>query len=163
MENRKITGILVLFAVCVLSVTCMIMVLCKKKAFSEIAFVPPEFDRDAKSGTPNPPEEAKYEIVDVTAYRFGICGQAICLEGKVFIFMTNDADNQVWLKARILDSSGTMLGESGLIRPGEYVEAVALTSLPKIPSMIKIKVMSYEIDTYHSMGSAVMNVQMIMK
>lgn len=57
---------------------------------------------------------------------------------------------------RILDEAGNILGESGLLRPGEYVRAVRLEKIPKQPTPVSLKIMAYEPETYYSAGSAVL-------
>ena len=63
----------------------------------------------------------------------------------------------MWLKVRILDVGGNILGETGLVRPGEYVQTVALTTIPKPGTPITLKIMAYEPDTYYSMGAGTLN------
>jgi hypothetical protein len=46
-----------------------------------------------------------------------------------------------------------MIGESGLIKPGEYVESVAISLVPTKNTSIFAKVLSYEKETYYSMGT----------
>ncbi|MFR5148415.1 MAG: hypothetical protein ACLTER_01805 [Ruminococcus sp.] len=49
----------------------------------------------------------------------------------------------VWLKLRVsLTADGTLLGETGLIRPGEYVKSVSLTSRVEDGTAIKLKIMA---------------------
>ena len=54
---------------------------------------------------------------------------------------------------QLLDAKGNLLGETGVLRPGEYVEFVSLTSLPKKAEVVA-RILTYEPDTYYSMGSA---------
>ena len=63
----------------------------------------------------------------------------------------------VWLKLRVLTADGTLLGETGLIRPGEYIKSVSLTSEVEDGTAIKLKIMAYEPDTYYSAGSVTLN------
>ena len=46
-----------------------------------------------------------------------------------------------------------VLGETGLIRPGEYVQSIKYDQLPGQDTNIVLKVMAYEPETYHSAGS----------
>ena len=48
---------------------------------------------------------------------------------------------------------GNGLVETGLIRPGEYAQILKLTTLPEATADVVMIVMSYEPDTYYSMGS----------
>ena len=59
--------------------------------------------------------------------------------------------------AYILAVNPNILGETGLVRPGEYVQTVALTTIPKSGTPITLKIMAYEPDTYYSAGAASLN------
>ena len=61
------------------------------------------------------------------------------------------------ISVEILTANGTLLGETGLIRPGEYVKSVSLTSEVEDGTAIKLKIMAYEPDTYYSAGSVTLN------
>ena len=73
------------------------------------------------------------------------------------VYFTNSEKFDVWLKLRVLTADGTLLGETGLIRPGEYVKSVSLTSEVEDGTAIKLKIMAYEPDTYYSAGSITLN------
>lgn len=118
-------------------------------------FVPPDFDSTAIQGIPEVPKELGYSspYQPGMAYRFSVCFK-VKLSGKMAtVYLTNNADNEVYLKLRILDSKGKILGETGLIKPGEYVKDVELSKALAVGTPIKLKIMSYEPDTYNSMGS----------
>ena len=57
----------------------------------------------------------------------------------------------------MLDEDGEVLGETGLIRPGEYVQAVTFDAIPVSGTAISMKVMAYEPETYHSAGAVTLN------
>ena len=59
----------------------------------------------------------------------------------------------------IYDGAGNILGETGLIRPGEYVRSVNLTALPQPDAEVSYKIMSYEPDTYFSCGAVIVHCQ----
>lgn len=122
-------------------------------------FTPPPFDAAAEQGVPTVPEELGYSspFKDGMSYRFSICGNVVVDDGKAVVYLTNPAENAVWLKVRLLAADGTLLGETGLIRPGEYVRAVDLTAVPAPDSQIQLKIMGYEPETYRSAGSVTLN------
>ena len=125
-------------------------------------FTPPPFEENAMTGVPEVPEDLGYSspYKEGMAYHFSICGN-VTTEGKdAVVYLTNPAENEVWLKLRILDESGKSLGETGLIKPGEYVRGVTLTTIPKTGSGITLKIMGYEPDTYRSAGSALLHTVM---
>ena len=57
----------------------------------------------------------------------------------------------------VRDEDGNILGESGLIRGGEYIKDIRLSRSIKSGEKIKLKVMGYEPDTYYSAGSVVLS------
>lgn len=136
----------------------MIVALCLPNR-RETEFTPPPFAENAESGVPEVPEALGYSspYKDGMAYRFSVCGN-VTIEGRdAVVYLTNPVENTVWLKLRVLDENGKTLGETGLIRPGEYVRCVTLTSVPAASAKIKLKIMGYEPDTYLSAGSATLN------
>ena len=46
-----------------------------------------------------------------------------------------------------------------MLRPGEYVRAVALSRSLQTGEPVKLKIMGYEPETYYSAGSVVLNTQ----
>lgn len=66
----------------------------------------------------------------------------------------------MWLKVRLLTEDGAVLGESGLLRPGQYVRSVTLTTVPEQTVPVLLKIMAYEPDTYYSAGSVVLQTQL---
>ena len=83
-----------------------------------------------------------------------LCGK---LNADGQIWLTNPESNEVWLKVRVLDAGSNILGETGLVRPGEYVQTVELTTIPRPGTSITLKIMAYEPDTYYSAGAASLN------
>ena len=147
-------------AICLVSVIALIVVLCipdKEPVKGE--FIPPSFESAAVQGTPTVGDELGYMecYQDGMGFRFWACGK-VMLEGKnANVYLTNPESNNVWLKVRILDAQGNILGESGLIKPGEYVKSVELNEQPAVGTSIKLKVMAYEPDTYYSAGAVALN------
>lgn len=144
---KKNRAIAFLAVVCMLSVAVMVTALCRGGGREE--FVPPAFDPAAISGTPEAPG---YQELDVQAFRVGLCGPVHVRDGAAEVWFSNPEGNGVWLKLRVLDEAGRILGQSGLLRPGEYVRWVSQEGAE--PGMtVTLKVMAYEPDTYHSAGS----------
>ena len=121
------------------------------------SFSPPPFDPAAQTGAPEVPESAGYGEMDAKAFRFSAAGELTVQDGKTDVWLTNPEENAVWLKVRILDENGNILGESGLIRPGEYVRSVELDTVPGTTVPVSLKIMAYEPETYYSAGSAALN------
>ena len=121
-------------------------------------FIPPPFEDAAVQGTPDVPEELQYSSPyrEGMAYRFSVCGYVTMDSNKAVVYFTNAAENDVYLKLRVIDDSGNILGETGLLKPGEYVKDVELNVIPSAGTGIILKIMSYEPDTYMSEGSVIL-------
>ena len=122
-------------------------------------FSPPPFDSAALQGTPDVPEKLGYSSPyrEGMGYRFSVCANVPAEGNSLTVYLTNPAENKVWLKLRVLDEGGGVLGESGLVRPGEYVKDVTLAEKLPAGTKIKLKIMGYEPETYRSAGSAILN------
>ena len=119
-------------------------------------FVPPPFDPGAVVGTPEieTPEAIGYTELDAKAYKLSVCGLVKLVGDSADIYFTNPETNDVWLKIRVLDEKGNILGETGLIRPGEYVKSITFTEkVPKVGDKITMKIMGYQPETYYSAGA----------
>ena len=153
--KKKNTPLIIAAAICVLSLIVMVVALTgQKQPQAAGEFTPPPFDSTAVVGTPTVPDGLGYSELDCQVYKVSLCGK---LNADGNIWLTNPESNEVWLKVRILDVGGNILGETGLVRPGEYVQTVALTTIPKSGTPITLKIMAYEPDTYYSAGAASLN------
>ena len=139
-------------ALCAVSVAVMLLAL--SRGGRQEPFSPPPFDPAAQTGTPQVPESAGYGELDAKAFRFSAAGELTVQDGSVDVWLTDPAENQVWLKVRILDEQDNILGESGLIRPGQYLRTVTLDTVPQQTAAVTLKVMAYEPETYYSAGAA---------
>ena len=122
-------------------------------------FTEPEFDIHAVAGIPAIPDEAlKYETLNLSRdLTVSLCVNLIANkeDDKVDVYFTSDIENFAWIRIVLLNDEEEQLGSSGLLRPGEYVKSIALKKkLPQKSGVITAKVLSYEPNTYHSMGSA---------
>ena len=140
---------------CIVAVIVMIVSLCIPKKAELKPFVPPAFDNNAVAGEPTVPDDSGYSILyrDGMSFKVGLCGKINVTNNNADVYFTNISENNVWLKVRFYDKSGDILGESGLIKPGEYLKSVTLDKIPDTADGIIVKIMSYEPDTYNSMGS----------
>lgn len=119
-------------------------------------FVPPEFDASAQNGTPGALDAAlSYGSLELTERTVvSMCANIICENNAARVYFTSHDGNEGWLKIKLFDADGTLLGQSGLLRPGQYIESVTLTAVPKKSGLIVAKILIYEPDTYLSLGSA---------
>ena len=152
--KRKNTPLLLAASICVLSLLVMLFALARQPEPVRGEFTPPPFDAAAVVGTPAVPDGLGYSELDCQAYKVSLCGKP-GTDGT--IFLTNPQTNAVWLKVRVLDKKGNILGETGLVRPGEYVKSVIWTSVPRSGATVTLKIMAYEPETYHSAGAAALN------
>lgn len=126
---------------------------------AEATFVPPPFDTCAEEGLPEVPEELGWSEVyqDGMSFSARICGAVNVEDNVATLYFTNTTPSNVWLMLRVLDSKNHVIGQTGLIRPNEYIEKVALLSTPEKGSDITLKIMAYEPETYYSLGTANLN------
>lgn len=129
MQSRRLLSVLA--AVCILALAGMgyTLTVTGQKNGGQAAFVPPPFETEAREGEPEVTEELVklgYGSLDVKDYQISVCGAPELEGGRAILYLTNPETNRVWLKVRILDAAGRVLGESGLLRPGEYTESVEL-------------------------------------
>lgn len=144
--------------ICVISLVVMVAALAFSRGEPDpVGFTPPPFDENAVQGMPDVPENLGWSEVDAQVYKALICGVVVVEDGKADIWFTNPEGNTVWLKLRVLDVGGNTLGETGLIRPGEYVQSVVFETIPEVGDSIGLKLMAYEPETYYSAGSATLN------
>lgn len=118
-------------------------------------FTPPPFDASAQAGRPEVDESMGWSELTVRAgYSVRVCGELDADgEGRVPVWFYSDGDNQVWVKLRMLDGEGNILGETGILRPGEYTQVITLDKAPERTCPVTLLVMGYEPETYYSAGS----------
>lgn len=143
--------------VCASSVLVMIAALLAPGKTIPAEFTPPPFEPNAVIGTPNVPDDLGWTELDAQAFLFSVCGRVVVRDAKADIWLTNPQSNSVWLKVRILDEDGNILGQSGLLRPGEYVQTVTFDEVPADGIAIGLKIMAYQPETYYSEGCATLN------
>ena len=159
-KKQKNNYILPLAAVlCILSLAVMVFALTRQdEVQTEIGvFTPPPFESTAVIGTPAVPDGLSWQELDAKIYKAGICGKFIPKGNTADVWLTNPDSNSVWLKVRVLDEKGNILGETGIIKPGEYVQSVTLDTVPKTGKPIVLKIMAYQPDTYYSEGAVSLN------
>jgi hypothetical protein len=139
---------------CAVAVVAMVVVIAIKFTPKKGEFVAPPFDSAAVVGTPEVPDGLGWSEMDARgAFFVSVCGEVKLSDGKADVWFTNPEKNTVWLKLRVLNEQGEILAETGLIRPGEYVQTIHFDVLPEVGDNITMKVMAYEPDTYVSAGA----------
>lgn len=137
---------------CILSVIIMLFSIFTPKTETG-EFIPPEFDGSAILGLPNIPENVDWQEIDAKIFKFCINGRVTVNEEMADIWLYNPTENSVWLKTRVVDVDGNILGETGLIKQNEYIRSVKLNVELPVGTAIKLKIMAYQPETYYSEGA----------
>lgn len=153
MKTKQRRPLIIATAVCALALLGMVLALTAGEQASTVVFTPPAFDEAAQPGTPEVPESLGWAELDAQAFKASVCGVFAPAGNTVDVYLTNPVSNTVWLKLRVLDTEGNILGETGLIKPGEYVQSVTLTAIPDAGANITFKLMAYQPNTYYSEGA----------
>ena len=153
MDKLEKRIILVLSAL-VLTLLAAVLVQSANRQVEISDFEVPAFDANALSGKPEVAYPDMYGTLtlndDVTV---SLYSAPIVTDGTALVCFTADASNTAWVRLRLQDTDGNILGQSDLLRPGEYVACVKLTTQPDRPEAIA-KILTYEPDTYYSLGTA---------
>ena len=156
-QKRFLSAIMLIC--CVTAVLIMICSIIFGKRETRAVFTPPDFDASAVAGTPDGSLIDYYGSLSGGDYQVSLSCKLKRMEEGAEIWLTNPVENTVWLKARITDEQGNILGETGLIRPGEYVQSVQWIIDPPAAPTVSIKIMAYEPDSYYSAGAMVLNTE----
>ena len=126
-------------------------------------FAPPDFDPAAVSGVPEDiPGERGYGTLTLGANAVvSLCANIHIENNAAQVYFTSKEENVGWIKIKLIDADGNLLGESGLLRPGEFIPSVTLTEVPSAATFAQIKILIYEPETYLSLGSAQAQVMLI--
>ena len=147
--------ILLLF--CAVALAVLAAVLVRRGKAPEVVvtdFTSPPFEAAAVSGQPEAADESLYGTLPLSdEVTVSLCSSPVVTDGAAQVFFTSPEENTAWVMLRLLDAEGNLLGETGLLRPGEYVESVTLVREPEHGQAIA-RILTYEPDTYYSMGSA---------
>lgn len=154
--NKKFA--IVVSAICLVAIVVMAIALGVTGKSKKPQFTPPPFETAAQQGMPTVDDPSWNKVfqsgMSFVAY---MCGKVTINNGAADLYFTNDKDNNAWLKLRIMDEKGNILAETGLLKPGEYVQAVTFTTVPQNGQKLTMKIMGYEPETYHSIGAVVLN------
>lgn len=120
-------------------------------------FTPPPFEENAVAGTPGDLDKAlHYDALTVSdGFSVSLCASpTVDDNGQALLYFTSGENNAFFVRLLVLSEKGRQLGATGLLRAGEYVAFVRLAPPPKDGETLTLKILSYEPDTYYSMGSA---------
>lgn len=152
MKNKSL---IIALIICVLSIGGFILALNSYNKSKE--FVKPEFEKHVKEGMPKLTKEDGFEEFEVSdEYIVYMTGETKLEDNKLIVYFTSKKTNNVYVKLRVLKDE-RIVGETGLIKPGEYIKEVKLDKSLKKDDKITLKVMGYEPETYYSAGSISLN------
>ena len=157
MKKKTNKPLMLAALICAVSLVVMLVALTAGRKQVQAEFTPPPFEANAIAGTPAVPEGLGWTELDCKAYKVSVCGNVTTVGNSADVWLYNPESNTVWLKLRVLDEKGNLLGETGLLKPGEYVRSVVLDNVPRDGSTIALKIMAYQPDTYFSEGAATLN------
>ena len=149
--------------VCLLGAACVVALLvliavartsAKRQTTIVGEFTPPPFESAAVFGVPEVDDTLGWSELNVRpGYAAHVCGVLRAdADGTVAVWFSSDAGNDVWLKLRLKNADGETIGETGILRPGEYVERLKLDDGAGSGD-VTLQVMGYEPETYYSAGS----------
>lgn len=154
--SKKFKISIIVFAICLLSLICTIF------WYFSTDFKKPNFESNAIKGIPFVKQKYQYDSLNVyKGFNIKIATNMVVEDGYAYIYFTSPKDNNVNLKLRIYDSNDKIVAESGLIKPGYYIEKLKLKRDISSEEQVKIKVMGYEDGTYYSAGSIYLNVNIL--
>lgn len=127
---------------------------------NRIVEIPP-FESSVEKGEPDVDPSLEYAQVngDGMPYTFHVCGVFTVDNDlhKATVYFANDEDNDVLLKLEAYDDAGSLVGETGVVKPGEYVESVSLDTVFDDGDNVELRVVGYEPDTYYSAGNVTLH------
>ena len=152
--ERKEKSVLVLMAIFLIGLI-SIYILLSGQNNREESFIPPEFEKHIEAGIPNHIDESlDYRELNISEeLTISLCGNLAVNHDYVDIYFTSSKENKVLSKIKLLDEDGTLIGESGLIKPDEYMKSIQLIETPKKSKNVIAKILTYEPDTYYSEGT----------
>ncbi len=159
MKQKKSMALPVMWILCLASLVLMTAALVLGRKPGEAAdFVPPAFETEAVTGTPAGMDDSWMPIYqEGMPYSAHVCGRVILTDGAADLYFTNDPENTVWMKLRITDEAGSILAETGLLKPGQYLKRIPFDTAPKAGTRIRMKIMAYEPETFYSAGAVTLN------
>jgi hypothetical protein len=157
LSKKEITLLGVLAA---LAAALLIVLLTREDEIIVNDFVSPAFDSAAVSGLPVGVDTSIYgTLILADGIAVSLYSAPTVTDGTAQVYFASPASNTAWVRLRLLDAQGVLLGETGLLRPGEYVESLILQTMPK-SGQVTAKILTYQPDTYYSMGSATAQLQL---
>ena len=156
--QKKILIVLSLIFIALLTI-CIYMYR-NRETLKEEQFVKPTFDKNMVMGTPTGLDSTwNYSKLTIQEGKtITLCATPVIKENALQLYLTSDADNDFWLRVRVLNQSKRIIGESGLLDSGSYIKEIPLKKKIKAGKKITLYLMMYEKDTYQSAGAAALEI-----
>lgn len=152
MKNNKMTiGLGVVLIILVLGIILLLININSKNKF-----VKPEFDKNVTE-IPEKLDYKKNELKISEGYIVYLNPRPTIDNDYLKIDFISNKNNKIWIKVRVFDNNKKLIAESGLLKPGEYLEKVKLKGKVNTNVEITYKIMGYEMDNYLSAGSVSLN------
>lgn len=152
MKKNKITIILSIILLILIMIIILLMVSIRNKS----TFKKPEFDKNAIETIPSDLEYQK-KILNVTDnYSIYINPEPVIKNNSIILNLISLETNNIYIKVRVLNKN-KKIAETGLIKPGQYLEKVKLDEELNVGDEIVYIIMGYEKDSYLSAGSVKLN------
>ncbi len=149
-DKRRMLGLIIIG---VIIAACLIVIIISLN----IRYKPPAFEKGAKAGVPEVEESYLFKQVESDfGYRFYIAANLYRqADGSLNIYLTNPADNGVYLMCEIYDAdTGEMYYKSGVLDTGSYIETLKpKKDFENAFHNIRIDVYAFEPETYVSAGT----------
>lgn len=159
MSKKEISILAVLATLIAAAVIAVVAVRANRQPETVIGqFTPPPFASEPCVGTPDPAQVENLPYGTLTL-KEGIAVSmvsdvAVNEQGSAEVWFTSHPNNTAWVMLRLMDEKGNVLAESGLLKPGQYIRALQLDVIPKRSGLIVARILTYEPETYFSLGSA---------
>ena len=149
MKNNKLVIILLTILIILISIIIVLLVSIKDKETFKI----PDFDKEI-SVIPDSLNYEKSVLNILNGYSVYISPNPKMVDDNYLkIDFVSVKTNSVYVKVRIFDKMGNVIGETGLLKPGDYLEKVKLNKNLEVNDGLTYKIMGYDKDTYISAGS----------
>ncbi len=150
-KNKPIIILSVILLVLIIIIILLMVSIRNKSTFKK-----PEFDKNATSTVPTN-LDYQSKIFNVTDnYSIYIEPEPVIKNNNIILNLISLDTNDILVKVRIL-SKDKIVAETGLIKPGQYLEKVKLNKKLNVNDDITYIIMGYEKDTYLSAGSVKLN------
>lgn len=155
-NQTKLLGISAIFCITALIIMGIALNQDKETVIGE--FIAPAFDSSVEEGIPEVDNASYTEVyMEGMSFRAYVCALFSVEDGTAQVYFTNLEENEAWLRLRIWNQDGEVVAETGIIKPGEYVEMITFTQEVSSGEGITLEMMSYEEETYQSLGSVQLN------